>query len=93
MEKAECLHKGIATSFGERGYLEWVTRGKITLIPKADAFSSGNQRLIACINTQYKWCTSCLLFPMDLHLDKHGLEERVSREVPGQNTVVLWITC
>ena len=51
----------------------WFTQGKTSLIPKPGAFSSDNTRPITCLNTIYKWYTSCLLGPMDEHLKKYGL--------------------
>lgn len=42
-------------------------------------FSSKNQRPITCINIQYKRFTSCLLRPVNVHLDKDGLLERQKR--------------
>lgn len=40
---------------------------------------SDKQRPIACLNTSYKWFTSCLLDPTDQHLEEHGLMEGSQR--------------
>ena len=77
-KRAESLHKGIAARFqvaavGDEEYPEWFTGGKSRLLPKPGEFSSQNQRPITCLNNQYKWFTSCLLPPMDKHLEEHDL--------------------
>ena len=38
-----------------------------------------NQRPITCLNNLYTWFTSCLLAPMDQHLEHHGLMEGQQR--------------
>ena len=53
----------------------WFTGGRTTLIPKPGSFTSDNQRPITCINTIYKWFTSCLLEPMNHHLETYKLME------------------
>ena len=45
------------------------------MIPKPGSFTSDNQRPITCLNTIYKWFTSCLLEPMNHHLDTYKLME------------------
>ena len=64
---------------GEENYPHWFTGGKTTLIPKPGEFTSENQRPIACLNTIYKWFTSCLLKPINQHLDRHRLMETEQR--------------
>ncbi|XP_074612680.1 fibroblast growth factor receptor 2-like isoform X3 [Acropora palmata] len=49
--------------------------GRTTLIPKSGSFSSDNQRPITCLNTIYNWFTSCLLEPVNHHLDTYKLVE------------------
>ena len=44
--------------------------------PKPGDFTSENQRPITCLNTSYKWFTSCVLGPMDEHVDKYDLTEK-----------------
>ena len=69
-----------------RGYLEtyrevsWVVLGEKTEpTPKYGQFSSENQRPVTCLNNMYKWFTSCLLKPMDQHLDDHELMQGQQR--------------
>ena len=78
------MHQGIAKSFaaignGEENYPHWFTGGKTTLLPKPGEFTSDNQRPVTCLNTLYKWFTSCLLKPMNQHLDRHCLMETEQR--------------
>ena len=75
---------GVATAFqaissidGE--YPLWFSEGKTSLIPKPGEFTSDNQRPITCLNTMYKWYTSCLLVPTDKHLDDYDLMEGAQR--------------
>ena len=49
------------------------------MIPKPGEFTSENQRPITCLNTLYKWFTSCLLKPINQHLDRHPLMETEQR--------------
>ena len=77
-KKAEKLYQGVAPSFQEIGRSEcevtlWFIEGKSSLIPKPGEFSSQNHRPITCLNSLYKWYTSCLLKPTDEHLNKYGL--------------------
>ena len=61
------------------------TGGKPSLILKPCQFFSENQPPITCY-TIYKWFTSCLLKPMNHHLEKYVLMEReqqVAREKCG----------
>ena len=81
MEKVNCVHEGVAKSFqaiarSDREVPFWFTEGKIQ---KAGEFSSGNQRPITCLNTIYKWFTSCLLKPVDKHLNENGLMQGEQR--------------
>ncbi|XP_068691351.1 uncharacterized protein [Montipora foliosa] len=83
-KKAHALHEGVTKSFQAIGqspseYPMRFAEGKTTLIPKPGEFSSSNQRPITCLNTMYKWFTSCLLGPMDLHLNEYGLMEGEQR--------------
>ena len=71
----ESLHKEI----GDEEYPEWFTGGKSCLLLKPDEFSSQNQRPITCLNNLYKVCNSCLLSPMDKHLEEHYLLEGEQR--------------
>ena len=73
-KRAESLHVGVATAFQaissiDEEYPLWFSEGKTSLIPKPGEFSSDNHRPITCLNTMYKWYTSCLLVPTDKHLD------------------------
>ena len=52
----------------------WFTEGRTSLIPKPGEFSSENQGPITCLNTVYKWFTSCLLQPVNSHLDYDLME-------------------
>ena len=77
-KKRTCLHQGIAACFeaignGEEDYAKWFTGGKTTLLPKPEEFCSANQRPITCLNTQYKWFISCLLQPINHHLERYNL--------------------
>ena len=78
-----------------RSYREipmWFAEGKSSHIPKPGEFTSANQRPITCLNTMYKWFSSCLLKPVDQHRDSYGLMEGNSGE--RKRTVVgQWITC
>ena len=60
-------------------YPLWFAEGKTSLIPKAGKFSSENQRPITCLNNMYNWFTSCMLKPMNQHLDKYALIEGEQR--------------
>ena len=77
-KKVNCVHEGVAKSFqaiarSDQEVPHWFTEGKTLLIPKAGEFLSENQRPITCLNTIYKWFTSCLLRPVDQHLNENGL--------------------
>lgn len=79
-KRANSLHKGVATAFqassmSDEEYPQWFSEGKTSLIPKPGKFSSDNQRPITCLNTIYKWYTSCLLVPTDKHLNHYELME------------------
>ena len=54
------------------------------MIPKPGEFISENQRPITCLNTLYKWFTSCLLKPINQHLDRHRLMETAQRGVKSK---------
>ena len=56
-------------------YPLWFAEDKTSLILKAGEFSSENERPITCLNNMYKWFTSCMLKPMNQHLDKYALIE------------------
>ena len=44
-------------------------------MPKTGEFTSENQRPITCLNTLYKWFTSCVLGPVNEHLERYKLTE------------------
>ena len=76
-KRAHALHEGVARSFEaisrtDDEYPSWFAEGKTSLIPKPGEFISDNQRPITCLNTSYKWFTSCLLSPTDQHLEELG---------------------
>ena len=87
-KKASAVHEGVTKSFQaivneDQEMPLWFTEGNTTLIPKPGEFSSENQRPITCLNSIYKWLTSCPIKPVDQHLDKYGLmqgEQRGARE-------------
>ena len=79
-KQAIALHDGVTRAFktimlNNNDFPLWFTGGRKTLIPKPGSFSSDKQRPITCLNTIYKWFTSCLLEPMNLHLDTYKLME------------------
>ena len=81
---AGTLQKGVVESFKEvsksdEDYPEWFSEGKNSFIPKEGEFLSENQRPITCLNNMYKWFTSCLLAPVDQHLEHYGLMEGQQR--------------
>ena len=83
-KRAHSLHKGVATAFQaisrrDEEYPQWFSEGKTSQLPKPRKFSSDNQRPITCLNTIYKWYTSCLLVPTDKHLNHYKLMEGVQR--------------
>ena len=83
-KRAQVLHEGMARSFeaisrSDNDYPSWFAEGKTSLIPKPGEFTSDNQRPITCLNTAYKWFTSCVLGPTDQHLEEHGLMEGSQR--------------
>ena len=65
--------------YRRNGGLKRFTEGKTSLLPKPGDFTSENQRPITCLNTSYKWFTSCVLGPMDEDVDKHELMEKSHR--------------
>ena len=72
------LHDGVTRAFktimlNNNDFPLCFTGGRTTLIPKPGSFTSDKQRPITCLNTIYKWLTSCLLEPMNLHLDTYKL--------------------
>ena len=87
-KRASSVHVEVTKSFqtivnGDQEIPRWTTEGKKTLISKPGEFSSENQRPITCLNSIYKRLTSCLIKPVDQHLDKYGLmqgEQRGARE-------------
>ncbi|XP_068750863.1 uncharacterized protein [Montipora capricornis] len=76
-EDVKINFKGISESL--QAYPEWFAQGKSSLIPKPGEFSSEHQRPITCLNTGYKWFTSCVLGSMDYHLDYYDLMEMQQR--------------
>ena len=83
-KRAGTLHKGVDESFKEvsksnEDYPEWFSEGKTSLIPKEGEFLSEHQRPITCLNNMYNWFTSCLLAPLDQHLENYGLMEGQQR--------------
>ena len=79
-KRANCLHVGIVRAFqviaqSDQDVPLWFTEGRTSLIPKPGEFSSENQRPITCLNTVYKWFTSCLLEPVNSHLEDYDLME------------------
>ena len=83
-KKVYSLHTEVVKSFenivqGEHTYPLWFAQGKTTLIPKPGEFTSANQRPITCLNTMYKWLTTCMLTPMNQHLDTYVLIEGEQR--------------
>ena len=99
METSWHLYKGGVESFkkvskGDEEYPEWFSEGKNSFISKEGEFLSENQIPITCLNTMYKWFASCLLAPMDQHLDHHGLIEGQQRGTKPQGvSVQCGITC
>ena len=83
-KRACALHEGVTSAFetitsSSCAYPKWFTEGKTRLIPKQSDFTSENQRPITCLNTSYKWFTSCDLGPMDQHLTVYDLMEEQLR--------------
>ena len=83
-KRACTLHEGVASGFktitsSSCEYPKWFTEGKTRLIPKQGDFTSENQSPITCLNTSYKWFTSCVLGPMDKHLKVYDLMEKQQR--------------
>lgn len=83
-KRAQALHEGVISSFCviseyEEEYPAWFCEGKTTLIPKPGEFTSDNQRPITCLNTLYKWFTSCLLVTTNQHLEENDLMEGAQR--------------
>ena len=71
-KQAIALHDGVTRAFktimlNNYDFPLWFTGGRTTLIPKPGSFTSDNQRSVTCLNTIYKWFTSCLLEPMNHH--------------------------
>ena len=62
-----------ATAVYVRDFPLWFSRGKTSLLPKPGEFTKDNQRPITCLNTLYKWYTSCLLVDASHHLMRYGL--------------------
>ena len=81
-KKVNCVHEGVAKSFqaiarSDQEVPFWFTEVKPSLIPKAGKFFSENQRPITSLNTiTYKWFTSCLLKPVDKHLNENRGDAR-----------------
>ena len=82
--RANCLHVGIFRAFqviarSDRDVPLWFTEARTSLIPKPGEFSSKNKRPIICLNTVYKGFTSCLLAPVNSHLEDYDLMEGEQR--------------
>ena len=80
-KQAYSLHEGVSNAFmkivqHDHEYPLWFAEGKTSLIPKAGEFSIENQCPITCLNNMYKWFTSCMLKPMNQHLDKYSTVRR-----------------
>ena len=85
-KRASAVHEGVTKSFQaivneDQEIQLWFTESKTTLILKPGEFSSKNQRPITCLNSIYKWLTSCLIKPVVQHLDKYGLMQEEQRGV------------
>ena len=83
-KRACALHEGVTCAFktitsSSCAYPKWFTEGKTRLIPKQGDVASENQRPITCLNTSYKWFTSCVLGPLDQHLKVYDLMEKQQR--------------
>ena len=83
-KNAEISYQGVTRCFKsiskvDFNYPAWLTGGKTSLIPKEGNFTNDNQRPITCLNTIYKWFTSCMLRPMDEPLNRHELMEKQQR--------------
>ena len=68
-----------ATAVCERGFPLWFSGGKTSLLPKPGEFTKDNQRPITCLNTLYKWYTSCLLVDASHHVLCYGLMQSDQR--------------
>ena len=75
-----------ATAVYVRDFLLWFSRGKTSLLPEPEEFTKDNQRPTTCLNTLYKWYTSCLLVDASHHLMRYGLMQGDQR---GLNRTVL----
>ena len=83
-KKAKVLYEGMAMSFqtianSNVEYPAQFSEGKTTLIQRAGEFTSDNQRPLTSLNTLYKWFTSCLLGPINEHLETYGLMDGAQR--------------
>ena len=83
-KQAITLHDGVTGAFksimlNNYDFPLWFTGARTTLILKQGSFTSDNQRAITCHNTIYKWFTSCLLEPVNHHLDTYKLMETEQR--------------
>ena len=62
-----------ATAVCESDFPLWFSGGKSSLLPNPERFTKVNQRPITCLNTLYKWFTSCLLVDASHHVLSYGL--------------------
>ena len=79
-KKVVVLHHDVAGSFEatvayERDFPLRFSGEKTSLLPKPGEFTKDNQRPITCLNTLYKWYTSCLLVDANHHLLSHVLTQ------------------
>ena len=64
---------------GQPEYSLWFVAGETSLTLKPDKVLSDNQRPFTCLNNVYKWFTSCLLDPIDTHLNQYDFMELEQR--------------
>ena len=79
-KRAQALQEGVILSFRviseyQEEYPAWFCEEKTMLIPKPGEFTSDNQIPITCLNTLYKWFTSCLLVLTNQRLEENDLME------------------
>ena len=61
-------------------YPAWFSEDKTALLPRAGEFTSDSQKPITCLKTLYKWFTSCLLGPINEHLETYGLMDGAQKD-------------
>ena len=84
MEAGKVITQGIMQAFNAISEVNEATRYgmqrvKKQLIASPGDFSSENQRPTTCLSNIYKWFTSCLQIPLDIHLNTHDLMEGEQR--------------